>query len=228
MCLLGHVFSFSIRWRTEHTLPYGLVNMNKKAPRHVERSLLGKEQWVEAAVKALVEGGLSAVAIEPIADALGVTKGSFYWHFENRAALVAALVARWEKVGTEDLIAQLDHIADPRARLVMLLDVSFDDVARLRAEASLGAAAAAGDPVVRPVVARVMQRRLSYMTTLYKALGVTKGEAARLAVVAYGAYLGCVQLAAHGLVGSGDRALRKQVATLRDVLLPHDPSRLRS
>jgi AcrR family transcriptional regulator len=206
----------------EHTPAYGSIKM--KAARNnktaAERSVLGKEQWVQAALEALVQGGLSAVAVEPLANVLGVTKGSFYWHFENRAALVAALVTRWEALGTDDVIARLDCIADPRARLIALLEVSFDDIARLRAEASLSAAAAAGDSVVAPVVARVMQRRLDYTTAVYQSLGIAKGEAARLAVVAYGAYLGSVQLAAHGLVGNGDRALRKQVSTLCAVLLP--------
>lgn len=197
-----------------------MAKATAKSRAPAERPVLGREQWVAAAVDALVRGGLAAVAIEPLAAALGVTKGSFYWHFENRAALVAALVARWELLGTDEIIARLDAIADPRRRLTALLEISFDDVVRLRAEASLSAAAAAGDPVVGPVVARVMRRRLEYTTRVYEALGVGNAEAARMAVVAYGAYLGSVQLAAQGLLPGGDRAQNRQVATLRAMLLP--------
>ena len=185
-----------------------------------QRSLLGRDQWIGAAVDALIRGGLSAVAVEPLAVSLGVTKGSFYWHFENRDALIAALLEQWELLGTERIIAELDAVADPAARLRALLQVSLRDVSHLRAEASLSAAARAGDPLVAPVVERVMRRRLAYTAQLYTALGVGRAEAARMAVVAYGAYLGGVQLAAQGLLGTGERALRSQIATFQTMLMP--------
>ena len=57
---------------------------------------------------------MAAVAVEPLARRLGVTKGSFYWHFANREALVAAAVTRWE----HDQLSDLDsaETADPRAQ----------------------------------------------------------------------------------------------------------------
>ena len=48
----------------------------------------GNDDWVEAARSAMVEGGIDAVAVEPLARRLGVTKGSFYWHFKDRRALL--------------------------------------------------------------------------------------------------------------------------------------------
>jgi AcrR family transcriptional regulator len=97
-------------------VPLGMT-ARAKVKRASERSLLGREQWLTAAVAALIRGGLDAVAVEPLATSLGVTKGSFYWHFENRDALIAALVEQWEAVGTEQVIAELDAIAPPNAFL---------------------------------------------------------------------------------------------------------------
>ena len=190
----------------------------KKTPR-TDRALLDRERWVEAGLSALIRGGLGAVSVERTAKALGVTKGSFYWHFKNRDALVAALAARWEQLGAELVIQQLEAISDPRARLEALLNVSFDDVQLLRAEASLSAAAAHGDPTVTVIVARVMRRRLAYTEGLYRALGTKPAEAKRMAVVAYGAYLGAVQLAAQGLLPTGKKAQTAQRDTLRRMLV---------
>ena len=47
---------------------------------------LAREDWVDAALAAIAEGGVAAVAVEPIAARLGTTKGSFYWHFHDRDA----------------------------------------------------------------------------------------------------------------------------------------------
>lgn len=167
------------------------------------RRVLGKEAWVAEALRSLATGGLAAVSVERLAVALGVTKGSFYWHFANRAALIVAVLECWERVATEDVIAALDAVADPRERLTRLLALSLDQLDHLRAEAALQAAAGAGDSVVAPVVARVVRRRLSYTESLFRAIGLSRSEAATRARVALGAYLGSVLLAAQGLVGSG-------------------------
>src|SRR5829696_7875137 len=79
---------------------------------------LKAEDWVGAARAAMAEGGVEAVAVEPLARRLGVTKGSFYWHFQSRDELLAAALGEWERTGTEGLIARLDEIEDPRRRLV--------------------------------------------------------------------------------------------------------------
>ncbi|HXD53500.1 MAG TPA: helix-turn-helix domain-containing protein, partial [Solirubrobacteraceae bacterium] len=57
---------------------------------------LTPEDWERAALAAIRDGGPEAVAVEPLARRLGVTKGSFYWHFANRDGLLGAAIARWE------------------------------------------------------------------------------------------------------------------------------------
>src|ERR1043165_5052884 len=78
---------------------------------------LSAESWAAAALDALIEDGVPAVAVEPLAVRLGATKGSFYWHFVNRDALVEAALALWERDRTEAVIAAMDAEPDPARRL---------------------------------------------------------------------------------------------------------------
>jgi len=52
--------------------------------------------WIAAAFDALADGGIDAVRVEPLAKALGITKGSFYWHFADRRALLDAMLRHFE------------------------------------------------------------------------------------------------------------------------------------
>src|SRR5437763_13292034 len=56
---------------------------------------LDAEAWIAAAFDALAEGGIDTVRVEPLAKALAITKGSFYWHFADRRALIDAMLAAW-------------------------------------------------------------------------------------------------------------------------------------
>src|SRR5262249_22272458 len=75
------------------------------------------EDWELAALDALADGGLAAVAIEPIAARLGASKGSFYWYFANRDALIRSALTRWERDHTEQVVQLLEQIPDPVQRL---------------------------------------------------------------------------------------------------------------
>ncbi|WP_344044119.1 TetR/AcrR family transcriptional regulator, partial [Saccharothrix xinjiangensis] len=65
---------------------------------------LSKQDWLTAALTALAGGGVGAVAVEPLAQRLGVTRGSFYWHFADRNALLHEALEWWESQGTEAVI----------------------------------------------------------------------------------------------------------------------------
>jgi AcrR family transcriptional regulator len=58
--------------------------------------------WIDAGLKALASGGPNAVRIEPLAQALGVTRGGFYWHFEDREAFLEAMLDAWERRSTDE------------------------------------------------------------------------------------------------------------------------------
>jgi AcrR family transcriptional regulator len=66
---------------------------------------LGREEWIEGARAVLIESGVANVRVEPLAAKLGVTTGSFYWHFQNRDALLAALLEDWVSTNTQSWIA---------------------------------------------------------------------------------------------------------------------------
>lgn len=65
----------------------------------------GKDAWIRAGNAALGAGGLDAVRVEALARDLDVTKGSFYWHFADRAALLSAMLATWESSALQVLEA---------------------------------------------------------------------------------------------------------------------------
>ena len=156
------------------------------------RQALTADDWSRAALDAIAAGGVDLVTVEGLARRLGVTKGSFYWHFADRPALVAAALVLWERRATEAVIAHLDTIADPGARLRRLFEISIGDEENGPVDAAL--AARVDDPVVAPVVRRVSERRIAYVERTLRDLGHVPAEAARRARVLYCTYLGHFQV----------------------------------
>jgi AcrR family transcriptional regulator len=165
---------------------------------------LKAEDWVKAARAVMAEGGIEAVAVEPLARRLGVTKGSFYWHFKHRRALLEATLERWEKESTVERISASRRISDPRERLIRLGEEVFGD-APLDGDASgqgilprhafeLAVSDAAEDPVVRPVLRRVTEQRVGYLEECYRELGFSPEEARHRALLVYAAHAGTLRL----------------------------------
>src|SRR3546814_19865364 len=108
--------------------------------------------WAEAALDAIAGGGLDAVAVEPLARRLGVTKGSFYWHFANRDALLRAALPRWERTEPAAIVPRIRQEYDASVRSHTLLQSAN---ARFRAGLrSLAFAAAPVHPWSTPFVPR--------------------------------------------------------------------------
>ena len=82
---------------------------------------LSARDWVDSGPQALASGGFTALKAEPLAKALGVSRGSFYWHFADIAAFHGAILARWHEVAAEQIIANVEaasKIEDPLALLL--------------------------------------------------------------------------------------------------------------
>ena len=164
-----------------------------------KRPSLGPSDWTEAALAALARGGLSAVAVEPLAKSLHTTKGSFYWHFADRTALLEATLKLWERRDTDRVIESLDKAQDAESRLRTLLRLTVTSVL----EGSDGSAgtvelalqASASQPLVDQTLQRVTRRRLDLLTKLFAELGLTPARARHRALLAYTAYLGHAQIA---------------------------------
>lgn len=167
---------------------------------------LGRADWTEAALAAIRDGGVAAVVVETLAERLGATKGSFYWHFHDRGALVEAALERWEQQETTAVIEHLRTIDDPGARLRRLFELAFQEHAGGDVHTALLADAA--NPLVGPVLRRVTRRRLAFLTEAFTDLGLGPDRAGQRALVAYTAYVGYFELgrAAPGATPAGPEA----------------------
>jgi AcrR family transcriptional regulator len=184
---------------------------------------LSREDWEKAAIDAIADGGLAAVAVEPLAVSLGVTKGSFYAHFANRRELVEAALARWESSHAASL-ADLSTIEDPAERLEVVLTAAIAFSQSGQPSAHLRLLGEMSDPAVREAVARVDARRIERFADSFRDAGFSRQRAERRARIAYATYVGLLVLAQdepdERLDANGIKAL---VRELRDPLLAPRP-----
>ena len=154
---------------------------------------LTPDDWARAALRAIARGGVDAVAVESVAVELGATKGSFYWHFKNRDALLQAALDRWEQRGTEAVIEELEREPDPAIRLKKIIAAAFELGPTDRAEIAL--LANPDHPAALRAVRRVVERRITYISKQLEKLGWEAGEALDRAVLLYYVYVGYLQMA---------------------------------
>jgi AcrR family transcriptional regulator len=142
------------------------------------------EDWLRAAAKRLVKAGAAAVAVEALARDLGVTKGSFYWHFRDRPALLAALLAQWEARATAPLVERLRTLpGGPSARLQALLATVAAEGGGSLDPAMRGWALIDGE--ARAALERVDETRLAFIAGEFAALGFAPAEAGTRARLLY-------------------------------------------
>ena len=153
---------------------------------------LSADDWASAALDLISEQGVAAVAVEPLARRLGVTKGSFYWHFPSREALLVAALERWEKMEQDLLFGELEPINDPRARLRALFNLVAHEYKSHVVYSEL--IKAMDHPAVQPVIGRVSERRLDYLTASFRQAGLARTDARYRAQLLYSAYVGFLQL----------------------------------
>ncbi len=174
-----------------HTVAYGGV-VNRRRPAK------SADDWVRAAFRVLARRGADGVRVEPLAVELGVTKGSFYWHFADRAALLTSILAEWERMATSQVIALVDGVKGaPRERLLRLLEVTVKHPNAAPIEQAIRAWGAR-DGKVRQALERVDARRVDYVRDLLVAGGVERSRAARRSQLMYLALLGEYVVVSHG------------------------------
>jgi AcrR family transcriptional regulator len=148
---------------------------------------LSAKDWLDQGLRVLTESGFTALKAEPLAKAMGVSRGSFYWHFADIAAFHAAILKHWRDVAAEQIIANIEAASDHEDPLPLLLRRTFG--ARLALENAVRTWATL-DPLARSAVQAIDRRRLSYVEHLLRASGLSPHVARARAQILYWAFLG--------------------------------------
>jgi len=153
---------------------------------------LNRQRWLTAGLQALAESGPEALRIMPIAAHLQVTKGSFYWHFENLEDYRTAVLEEWERHYTGDAIASLDNdrLAPAEKLRTWIVGATYADLRLERAVRSWSL----NNPAVGAVRRRVDAERMAFLARLLGDVGWPPEAARTLAQWAYCAWLGFATL----------------------------------
>ena len=155
--------------------------------------------WIQEGLRALGVGGPDAVRIEKLAQALGVTKGGFYWHFEDRPALLEEMLAAWERLVVDEVIVRVESEGgDARARLRRLSALAGSSPDLMRIELAVRDWARRDKAVARRLK-RVDNRRMEYMRSLFGEFCPDEDEVEARCMVFYSLWIGSHFIAAdHG------------------------------
>src|SRR2546426_11434338 len=97
-----------------------------------------RTSWIDEGLRALAAGGPDTVRIEPLAETLGVTKGGFYWHFDDRRALLDEMLDMWEHVVVDDVIRLVESEGgDARAKLRRLFGLALSSRDLMKVELAI-------------------------------------------------------------------------------------------
>jgi len=164
---------------------------------------LDKNDWIRAGLKTLSREGIDAVRIEPLASKLNVTKGSFYWHFKDRKALLSAMLAFWKREATHAIIDEVEQRGGPaRTRLRTLFEIVLLSDGKL--ELAIRAWATT-DKTVAGAVRTIDRKRIGYTEQLFHDLGFSSVEATARAHLAYRSLIGQYAMG-HSQPGIGPKA----------------------
>jgi AcrR family transcriptional regulator len=164
-----------------------------------------RSAWIEAGLRALAAGGPDAVRVEALARALNVTKGSFYWHFDNRHALLDDILDAWERVSVDDVIERIedkrgDGAGNARSKLQRLgaIALSGDKVLGIDPlEVDLAIRDwSRRDKKVARRLRRVDNRRMDYMRSLFKTICADEAEVEDRCLLAFSLWIGSHYIAA--------------------------------
>jgi AcrR family transcriptional regulator len=140
-------------------------------------------------MRALAAGGPDAVRIEPLAEALGVTRGGFYWHFQDRGALLDEILDTWERASTDEVLQRVEAEGGDARRKVrragaltfsrdlLPIDLAVRDWAR-------------HDPTVADRLRRVDNRRMEYLRSLFSTFCPSEADVEARSMLAFSLVIG--------------------------------------
>lgn len=146
--------------------------------------------WIDEGLRALAAGGPDAVRIESLARALGVSKGGFYWHFDDRQALLEELLDTWERVSIDEVIERVEcGGGDARARLRRLFALASSSEGLLAIDLAVRDWARR-DPAVAERLRRADNRRMAYMRSLFAAFCPDEDDVEVRCMLAFSLWIG--------------------------------------
>ncbi len=166
------------------------MSAHRSGTRHKtpEKRQLGRDEWLDAAAAAIAEGGFDNVRILVLAKKLGVTRGSFYWHFQDHAEFISAFLERWRDRRLRELTFWKPTGGDAETELRSVLRFLLSDTARslrrLRVELAVRDYARRNDAAAA-MVAEVDRARLEQATRLLGLVTSDPDEARDLALLLY-------------------------------------------
>jgi AcrR family transcriptional regulator len=164
---------------------------SKRGKPNEGRRRLQREDWVEAALRKLIASGIDAVRVEVLAADLGVTKGSFYWHFKDRPALLEAVLQEWEATRARVAAAVPDQAtpSEQLARFLELVTAYAADPDQAALESAV-LAWAQKDASVAERVAAIEAARAANAERILAGVGFPPSEAAAWADIGYTTFVG--------------------------------------
>ena len=164
-----------------------------------------RSRWIDEGLRALADGGPDAVRIEPLARALGVTKGGFYWHFDDRRALLEEMLDTWERVSVDEVIERVEgEGGDARARLRRLFGLGSSSDELLRIDLAVRDWSRR-EQAVAERLRRVDNRRMEYMRSLFGAFCPDQDDVEARCMLAFSLWIGNHFIAAdHGARSRAD------------------------
>jgi AcrR family transcriptional regulator len=153
----------------------------------VTKDRLTRTAWLDHGLRILARQGEAALKVGDLAAGLGVSRGSFYWHFKDISDFRLQLLARWQERTTDQVLEQTDASTIGAARLTHLMKLAFNEDRSL--DRSIRAMAST-DEAVAKMVASVDARRIAYMAKVLCEAGVESRRALSRAEFLYWAYIG--------------------------------------
>lgn len=164
-----------------------------------------RSKWIEEGLRALAAGGPDAVRIELLAQALGVTRGGFYWHFDDRRALLDEMLDRWERATTDEVIERVEREGgNARAKLrrafeltsasdeLLAIDLAVRDWSRR-------------ERTIAKRLRRLDNRRMDYLRSLFGTFCADADDVEARCMLSFSLLLGNYSIAAdHGALSRAD------------------------
>lgn len=150
-----------------NTIRYGKIkNMKQKMTR---------EEWLGKALPIINCQSFGSLKIDRLVQAMGVTKGSFYWHFENRQDFILKLIEYWDNAFTRNVIEHIESFTrNPKERLLeLMLFITDNQLAQYDFAIH---ALAQNEPVAFPAIKEVLNKRITFVAALFSAMGFTGNE----------------------------------------------------